>query len=134
MTTVPASPPAAEPDLFAALSEPRRQAIVRLLLERGELAAGDIHRTLGEVTFGAVSQHLRVLERAGALSVRRDGRRRLYRARRAALRPVRGYLDRLWTLKLDQLKVLAEAEDAASAPPPNDDEASDDAEDEENAP
>ena len=103
-------PDLAVPDLFRALSEPRRQAIVRLVLERGELAAGDIHRELGEITFGAVSQHLRVLERAGALSMRKDGRRRLYRARRAVLRPVRGYLERLWTLKLDQLKVLAEAE------------------------
>jgi len=133
MRLVPASPPAASPDLFAALSEPRRQAIVRLLLERGELAAGDIHRTLGEVTFGAVSQHLRVLERAGALSVRRDGRRRLYRARRAALRPVRGYLERLWTLKLDQLKALAEAaaiEPAAPAPGARDDTDEEDEEDE----
>ena len=115
MSSVAASSSAAPPDLFAALSEPRRQAIVRLLLERGELAAGDIHRTLGEVTFGAVSQHLRVLERAGALSVRRDGRRRLYRARRAALRPVRGYLDRLWAVKLDELQALAEAEEASAA-------------------
>ena len=106
---------AAAPDLFVALAEPRRQAIVQLVLERGELAAGDIHRAIGAITFGAVSQHLRVLEQAGALSVRRDGRRRLYRARRAVLRPVRGYLERLWTSKLELLRQLAEAEEHGAA-------------------
>lgn len=83
---------------------------MRLLSER-ELSAGHIHRAVGEVTFGAVSQHLRVLERAGAVRVRRDGRRRLYRAQRAALRPFLGYLDRLWAQKLADLKALAEEEE-----------------------
>jgi len=41
-----------------------------------------------DVTFGAVSQHLRVLEDAGLVSVRRDGRRRLYQARREQLGPL----------------------------------------------
>jgi DNA-binding transcriptional ArsR family regulator len=105
---------ASAPDLFVALSEPRRQAIVRLVLANEEMAAGDIHRAMGEVTFGAISQHLGVLERAGALSVRRDGRRRLYRARKTALRPVRAYLERLWTDQLDTLRALAEAEEATA--------------------
>jgi DNA-binding transcriptional ArsR family regulator len=43
-----------------------------------------------DVTFGAVSQHLRVLEDAGLVSVRRDGRRRLYQARQEQLGPLRG--------------------------------------------
>jgi regulatory ArsR family protein len=46
-----------------------------------------------DVTFGAVSQHLRVLEDAGLVSVRRDGRRRLYQARREQLGPLRAMLE-----------------------------------------
>jgi DNA-binding transcriptional ArsR family regulator len=103
------------PDLIAALSEPRRQNIVQLVLEQ-ELAAGEIHRAIGEVSFGAISQHLRVLTEAGALSVRRDGRRRLYRAKKTALRPFRRYLERLWDDKLAALAALAEAEEKGSPP------------------
>jgi DNA-binding transcriptional ArsR family regulator len=103
------------PDLIAALSEPRRQSIVQLVLDR-ELAAGEIHRAIGEVSFGAISQHLRVLTDAGALSVRRDGRRRLYRARKTALRPFRRYLERLWDDRLASLAALAEAEEKESPP------------------
>ena len=46
-----------------------------------ERSAGDIHRALGDLTFGAVSQHLGILERAGLVTARRDGRSRLYQAR-----------------------------------------------------
>ena len=98
-------------NLLAALSQPRRQEILRLVAE-GELSAGEIHRAVGDVTFGAVSQHLRILEEAGAVSARRDGRRRLYRARRGALRPFLGYLEKLWAQKLDELKSLVESEQA----------------------
>src|SRR5262245_42122996 len=96
-------------NLLAALSQPRRQEILRLVADR-ELSAGEIHRAVGDVTFGAVSQHLRIVEQAGAVRARRDGRRRLYRARRGALRPFLGYLERLWAEKLDDLKQLAEEE------------------------
>jgi DNA-binding transcriptional ArsR family regulator len=97
-------------ELLRALAEPRRQRIVQLVLER-ELAAGEIHRAIGEVTFGAVSQHLRVLTEAGAVSVRRDGRRRLYRARRGVLAPFRRHLETLWAAALADLATLAEEEE-----------------------
>ncbi len=96
--------------LLTALAEPRRQRILQLVMDH-ELAAGEIHRAVGEITFGAVSQHLRVLADTGAVSVRRDGKRRLYRARRAALRPFRRHLETLWAAQLDRLKALAEAEE-----------------------
>ncbi|HKA25343.1 MAG TPA: helix-turn-helix domain-containing protein, partial [Candidatus Eisenbacteria bacterium] len=63
-------------DLLLAVAEPRRQAILHLIW-RGEREAGEIHRAVGGITFGAVSQHLRVLREAGAVHVRKDGRRRL---------------------------------------------------------
>jgi len=97
-------------DLLHALAEPRRQAILRQVW-RGEREAGEIHRASGGITFGAVSQHLRVLREAGAVHVRRDGRKRLYRANHATLRPFRGYLEKMWARSLGDLKSLAESEE-----------------------
>src|SRR5438034_585128 len=51
------------------LGTPRRREILRLVWE-GERSAGEIHRALGDVTFGAVSQHLRRLEDASLLRIR----------------------------------------------------------------
>jgi DNA-binding transcriptional ArsR family regulator len=97
-------------DLLRALAEPRRQAILRLVWH-GEREAGEIHRAAGGITFGAVSQHLRVLRDAGAVRTRKDGRRRLYRADHATLRPLRGYLEKMWAQSLGDLKALAEDEE-----------------------
>jgi len=97
-------------DLFQALAEPRRRAILSLVWER-EREAGEIHRASGDVTFGAVSQHLRVLREAGAVRMRPDGRRRLYRADRAAVRRMLARLERMWSDRLGRLKTLAEDEE-----------------------
>jgi DNA-binding transcriptional ArsR family regulator len=93
-----------------AVAEPRRREILRLVWD-GERAAGEIHRAIGEVTFGAVSQHLRVLSDAGLVEVRKHGRHRYYRARRTALGPLRRALEQMWASALDDLARLAEAED-----------------------
>ena len=47
-----------------ALGAPRRREILRLVWQR-ERSAGDVHRALGDVTFGAVSQQLRILADSG---------------------------------------------------------------------
>ena len=91
-----------------ALAEPRRREILGLLAN-GELAAGAIAARF-DVTRPAVSQHLAVLRAAGLVSARRDGTRRLYRARPAALRPLRAWLDGFWDDGLERLRVAAEAE------------------------
>ncbi len=100
---------------LAALGTPRRREILRLVWS-DELPAAAIHGALPDVTFGAVSQHLRVLRDAGLVSCRRDGRRRLYRARRRALGPLRGPLEAHWADALYRLKVLAELEKARRGP------------------
>ena len=61
-----------------------------------------------DVTFGAVSQHLRTLLSAGLVRQRTDGRYRLYRARREALGPVGRSLEAMWSDALWRLKVQAE--------------------------
>jgi DNA-binding transcriptional ArsR family regulator len=55
-----------------------------------------------------------VLRDAGLVSVRRDGRRRLYRARREHLGPLRAVLEDLWQSGLEELRTLAEAEERSA--------------------
>jgi DNA-binding transcriptional ArsR family regulator len=100
--------------LLLALATPRRRDILRIVRRR-ERSAGEIHRTLGALTFGAVSQHLAVLEGAGLVSVRREGRRRIYAARPEGLRPLREWIDSMWDEALVRLGRLAEAEEERAA-------------------
>lgn len=95
-------------DALQVVAEPRRRAILRLVWDR-ELAAGDIAARF-DVSFPAVSQHLAVLRDAGFVSVRRDGRARLYRTDRKALGPLRPMLEKMWGEKLDRLVALIEEE------------------------
>jgi len=96
-------------DALQVVAEPRRREILRLVWDR-ELPAGEIARRF-DVSFPAVSQHLGVLRDAGFVSVRREGRARLYRADRRALGPLRPLLEKMWTDSLDRLARLVEAED-----------------------
>ena len=95
-------------DALQVVAEPRRRAILRLVWDQ-ELPAGDIAARF-EVTFPAVSQHLRVLRDAGLVSVRRDGRTRLYKTDRKALGPMRPMLEKMWNDNLDRLVALIEEE------------------------
>jgi DNA-binding transcriptional ArsR family regulator len=92
-----------------AISEPRRREILALVRDR-ELAAGEIAARF-EVTRPAISQHLTVLKNAGLVSERRDGTRRLYRARPEGLAELRSFLDGFWGDRLEQLKQAAEEEE-----------------------
>ena len=101
------------PDTLAALSSPVRREILRLVWT-DERPAGEIARAF-QVSWPAVSQNLRVLKEAGLVRERRDGTRRLYRADRAALRPLEPYLRRMWAQRVDRLRLLAEAEERKSS-------------------
>jgi ArsR family transcriptional regulator len=65
-------------DLLAALGEPTRLNIMRLLWEQGELCACELIPRLG-ATQSRVSRHLSVLKQAGLVIDRRDAQRVLYR-------------------------------------------------------
>jgi DNA-binding transcriptional ArsR family regulator len=95
-------------ETLRALAEPRRRAILRLVA-RDELAAGEIAAAF-DVTRTAVSQHLTVLKNAGLLAERRDGTRRLYRARPEGLAGLREFLDEMWGSSLDVARKLVEAD------------------------
>ncbi|HUP19119.1 MAG TPA: metalloregulator ArsR/SmtB family transcription factor [Gemmatimonadota bacterium] len=93
---------------FRALAEPRRREILRLVWDR-ERAAGEIAAEMDDVSFPAVSQHLKVLRDEGMVEVRKEGRRRIYRARREALGPLAAALEASWAGRLSRLRNLAEA-------------------------
>ena len=80
------------------------------LVASGELAAGEIAAAF-DVTRTAVSQHLTVLRNAGLLTERREGTRRLYRARPEGLTGLRRFLDDMWASSLDAARRLVEAEE-----------------------
>jgi DNA-binding transcriptional ArsR family regulator len=103
--------------VLAALASPRRREILRLVWN-GEVAAGDIHAAMPDVSFGAVSLQLRALSEAGLVDVRREHRHRYYSARRAALGPVGAALERMWDDALWRLKLSAELEQTRRGPKP----------------
>lgn len=94
-----------------ALAEPRRRDILRLVRD-DELSAGAIASHF-DVSRPAISQHLRVLKDAGLVDERREGTRRMYRARAEGFAELRKYLDDLWGEGLARLKSAAEADHRA---------------------
>ena len=92
-----------------AIAGPRRRQILTLVRD-GELSAGEIAAHF-DVTRPAVSQHLNVLKEAGLVSERRNGTRRLYRARPEGLVELKQFLEGFWNERLETLKREAEKEE-----------------------
>jgi DNA-binding transcriptional ArsR family regulator len=92
-----------------AIAAPRRRQILFLVREE-ELSAGEIAANF-DVTRPAVSQHLNVLKEAGLVSERRNGTRRLYRARPEGLAQIKAFLEEFWDDRLEALKREAEREE-----------------------
>ena len=91
-------------DVFNAVAEPRRRDILDALAA-GERPVNDLVQALG-LAQPQVSKHLRVLREAGAVEVRDDGRRRLYRVNGRALKPIHDWVkeyERTWTDRFDLL-------------------------------
>ncbi|GAA1226779.1 metalloregulator ArsR/SmtB family transcription factor [Kitasatospora nipponensis] len=95
-----------------AVAEPRRREILRLVWD-SELSAGEIAERF-DVTFGAVSQHLKVLRDTGLVTLRQEGRKRYCRADRTAMGPLADYLQAMWATRLDALADLAEQAERAA--------------------
>jgi DNA-binding transcriptional ArsR family regulator len=106
-----------EPAVLAAIASPRRCEILRLVWDR-ECAAGAIHNAMPDVSFGAVSLHLRALRDAGLVTCRQDHRHRYYRTRSEALGPLAPALAAMWDTALGRLKLQAEMEARRRGPRP----------------
>ena len=96
-------------DAFNAVAEPRRRQILDALTG-GERPVNDLVRLLG-LAQPQVSKHLRVLREVGAVEVREDGRRRLYRLNGRALKPIHDWVkeyERSWTERFAELDAVLE--------------------------
>jgi DNA-binding transcriptional ArsR family regulator len=96
-------------DAFNAIAEPRRRQILDAL-GGGERPVNDLVRELG-LAQPQVSKHLRVLREVGAVDVRQDGRRRLYRLNGRALKPIHDWVkdyERTWSGRFEQLDAVLE--------------------------
>src|SRR5215813_4097761 len=89
-----------------AMADPTRFEILHIVRGR-ELAAGDIARYF-DTTRPAVSQHLRILHRAGLLQERRKGTKRLYAVRPEGFEQLRAFIEGFWDVRLRRLKLAAE--------------------------
>lgn len=96
-------------EALRAIAEPRRRDILRLI-RNTELPAGEIASQF-DVTRPAISQHLKILVEAELVAVRRQGTRRLYRARPEGLADLRSYLEGFWHDSLLKLAEAAEEEE-----------------------
>jgi DNA-binding transcriptional ArsR family regulator len=109
-------------DAFNAVAEPRRREILDVLAG-GERPVGELVDLLG-LAQPQVSKHLRVLREVGAVDVRDQGRRRLYRLNGRALKPihdwVKGY-EQTWTERFEALDdVLDDLKQKESGDVPDD--------------
>src|ERR1700750_1982794 len=89
-------------DAFNAIAEPRRRQILDVLAA-GERPVNARAHAPGRAQ-PQVSKHLRVLREVGAVDVREDGRRRLYRLNGQALKPIHDWVkdfERTWSERFD---------------------------------
>jgi DNA-binding transcriptional ArsR family regulator len=96
-------------DVFNAVAEPQRRAILDLLAS-DERPVGEIVAAL-DVAQSSVSKHLRVLRDVGLVDVRRDGRQIFYRTNAAGIKPLHEWtsrFERYWRHQLSRIKERAE--------------------------
>jgi DNA-binding transcriptional ArsR family regulator len=97
--------------LWAAVADPTRRRVLDLLLARGEATATTLADGL-PVTRQAVAKHLAVLDRAGLVEKRRDGREVRYAVRAERLDDAAQWMSQVaaeWDARLAAIKRIAEA-------------------------
>jgi DNA-binding transcriptional ArsR family regulator len=102
---------------FSALSDPSRRAILARL-SQSERTVGELARPL-PMSLPAVSKHIRILEEAGLVAVRKAGRTRRLRLVPSALAPAEEWIARhraLWEGRFDALAAYLRQTRAASGP------------------
>jgi DNA-binding transcriptional ArsR family regulator len=97
-------------DPFNAVAEPRRRQVLDMLAH-GERPVNDMVISLGWPQ-PQVSKHLGVLRQVGLVSVRREGRQRVYSLNADPLKPIHDWVktyERFWAHQLSRIKQRAEA-------------------------
>jgi DNA-binding transcriptional ArsR family regulator len=96
---------------FQALSDPTRRAMLARLV-RGEQSIGSLAEPF-DMTLAGASKHVKVLEAAGLVARRKDGRAQVIRLRPEPLAEAEGWLRQwahLWNGRLDRLEQLIRQE------------------------
>jgi DNA-binding transcriptional ArsR family regulator len=91
--------------VFHCLGDPSRRKILALLRDAGDLKVGDVGKAFS-MTQNGVSKHLKVLEEAGLVTRRIDGRVHWISVNWSALQPAYGFLhahQHFWSERLDAL-------------------------------
>ena len=97
--------PNATEDVFRAVADPTRRAILESLGRAGELTVGALAEAVGQ-SVPLVSRHLAVLRAAGLVVERRSGRHRHYRLDPTPLRELydwAGLFTAFWTERVANL-------------------------------
>ena len=109
-------------DVFLALSDPTRRAILSRLA-RKELSVNELVEGFS-ISQPAISKHLKMLERAGLVERGRDGQRRPTRLKAQPMQAAVQWLEefeRFWTTSFGGLDgLLAELKDMQKESDPND--------------
>jgi DNA-binding transcriptional ArsR family regulator len=98
--------------VFHALSDPTRRAMLRTLAS-GERPIGDLAAPF-RMSFAAASKHVRVLEDAGLVRRKVEGRRHVCRIEPSPLAAAERWLrfyERFWNKRLDALEALLKSEE-----------------------
>ena len=112
--------PQTDDELWSAIGDPSRRRVLDLLVSNGEVSASWL---AGRVPFSrqAVSKHLVVLEQAGLISRRKQGREVLYEVEAGRLDEATRAMSDLaaqWDRRLATIKRLAEAAHAEAKKKP----------------
>ena len=96
-------------DAFNAVAEPRRRQILDALVG-AELRVNDLVELLG-LAQPQVSKHLKVLREVELVTVREEGRERIYRLHAPSLKPIHDWVksyERMWSDRFDALEEVLE--------------------------
>ena len=99
-------------DVFSALADPTRRKIIEMLADEGQLPAAEIAAHF-PFSAPAISQHLKVLQKAGLVSVEKRAQQRIYRINPQAMLELEDWvrqLNQLWNRRFDTLETLLEEE------------------------
>src|SRR5881392_3179979 len=99
-------------DMFVALSDPTRRAILEVLASRGELSATDIYEQFS-VSPQAISQHLKVLREAKLVVMEKRAQKHLYRLNQETLSQFAAWVQHMrqrWEERFSALDTVLERE------------------------
>ncbi|MEM1377592.1 MAG: metalloregulator ArsR/SmtB family transcription factor [Pseudomonadota bacterium] len=94
--------------LFSALADPTRRAVVQMLVEKQNASVSELHAPHA-MALPSFTQHLKVLEDAGLISTRKQGRVRMVNIEAQTLTKAQKWLEhqrKVWEARFDRLDAL----------------------------